>query len=108
PVSEFVDQMCSFLGAGLIRAYGFSNWTLERMEQARTYATLKGQPLPSALSNHLSLAVMEKPIYPGCISVCNRAARRHLEVAGYTLIPWSSQGRGVFTSVHNAEEFRTS
>jgi aryl-alcohol dehydrogenase-like predicted oxidoreductase len=108
PVSEFVDQMCSFLRAGLIHAYGFSNWTLERIEQARYYAGLKGQPLPSALSNHLSLAVMEKPIYPGCISVCDRASRCHLEADRYTLIPWSSQGRGVFTSVHNAEEFKRS
>ncbi len=108
PVSEFVDQLCSFQRSGLVHTYGFSNWTLERMEQARHYAQSKDQPLPSALSNHLSLAVMENPIYPGCISVCDRASRSQLEAGGHTLIPWSSQGRGVFTSIRDAQDFRTS
>lgn len=108
PVGEFVDLLCSFQAAGLVHAYGFSNWTLDRMQQARRYARARSLPPPVALSNNLSLAVMEKPIYPGCISVSDRESRYRLAADSAALIPWSSQGRGVFTAVRDARDFRAS
>jgi aryl-alcohol dehydrogenase-like predicted oxidoreductase len=108
PVGEFVDLLCSFLTSGQIHAYGFSNWTMERMQAARLYAQSKGLPLPAALSNNLSLAMMEKPIYPGCVSASDRAFRDWLAESGCTLIPWSSQGRGVFTAIERPEGLMSS
>jgi len=108
PVDEFVDVMCSFLRAGLIRSYGFSNWTMERTESARRYAQSQGLPLPAGVSNHLSLIAMERPIYPGCVSAGDRSFRAWFRETGCTLLPWSSQGRGAFTAVAKPEELRTS
>lgn len=99
PVGEFVDAMRSFVEAGQAVAYGFSNWTVERVSEAIAYARRHGYPEPVALSDQLSLAVMERPVYPGCVSVADVEARRWLEESKFTLIPWSSQGRGLFTDV---------
>jgi aryl-alcohol dehydrogenase-like predicted oxidoreductase len=108
PVAEFVDIMSSFLNSGRIHAYGFSNWTMERTKVARRYAKSKGLPLPMGVSNQLSLAVMEKPIYPGCVSASDRRFRQWLAESRCTLVPWSSQGRGVFTAIAYPEDLRSS
>jgi len=107
-VGEFVDVLRSFVNRGLARTYGFSNWTTERVAEAITYARRHDYPEPVALSNQLSLAVMEQPIYPGCVDVSDIASRQWLEQNKLTLIPWASQGRGVFTSVTSEAEFRAS
>src|SRR5258708_1525811 len=105
-VGEFVDVLRSFVDRGLVRAYGFSNWTPERMTEAIAYARQHNYPEPVAVSNQFSLAVMEKPIYPGCVHVADTASRQWLEHSKIALIPWSSQGRGVFTSVGSEVDFR--
>jgi aryl-alcohol dehydrogenase-like predicted oxidoreductase len=105
-VGEFVDVLRSFIHRGLIRAYGFSNWTLERVTDAIDYAKQRNYPEPAAISNQLSLAVMERPVYPGCVHVADTASRQWLEHSKVTLIPWSSQGRGVFTNVASEADLR--
>ncbi|TCP56779.1 aryl-alcohol dehydrogenase-like predicted oxidoreductase [Tamaricihabitans halophyticus] len=97
PVGEFVDALCALVTEGSIRAYGFSNWTIERIEEARAYARRNNLPTPAGVSNNLSLAEMIKPIYDGCISLSDRESRTWLAHADLPVIPWSSQGRGVFT-----------
>lgn len=42
PVGEVIDYLEEKKAAGLIRAYGFSNWTLKRAKQAHDYAQQKG------------------------------------------------------------------
>ena len=106
PVGEFVDALQSLVQRGHAGAYGFSNWTLDRVGEAIAYARSHDLPGPVALSNQLSLAVMHRPVYPGCIHVADTAARQWLEREGIVLIPWSSQGRGVFTAVGSEASFR--
>lgn len=108
PVDEFVDVMCSFLESGLIHSYGFSNWTMQRADAALRYAEAKGLSLPVGISNQLSLTVMEKPIYPGCVSAADRAFRDWLAGSGCALLPWSSQGRGAFTEIARPEDLGSS
>jgi aryl-alcohol dehydrogenase-like predicted oxidoreductase len=108
PVDEFVDVLYSFLESGLIHSYGFSNWTKERIHAALRYAQAKAFSLPVGISNQLSLTVMEKPIYPGCVSAADRAFRDWLAENGYALVPWSSQGRGAFTEIAQPEDLRSS
>lgn len=105
-VGEFVEVLTSFVDSGHVGAYGFSNWSLERVAEATAYARRHGHPLPVALSNQLSLAVMERPVYDGCVGVADLASRRWLAESGFPLIPWSSQGRGVFTTVESEAAFR--
>jgi aryl-alcohol dehydrogenase-like predicted oxidoreductase len=107
PVDEWVDVLRSFVEDGLAIAYGFSNWTVERAAEAIAYARRHDYPEPVVLSNQLSLAVMERPVYPGCLSVTDPASRRWLEEAKFAVMPWSSQGRGVFTRVAERRDLET-
>lgn len=106
-VGEFVDVLNSFVDDGLIRGYGFSNWTLDRVGDAIEYARSKNYCEPVAVSNQMSLAVMEQPIYPGCLHVSDTASRQWMEQSKLALIPWSSQGRGVFTMPASENDLAT-
>jgi aryl-alcohol dehydrogenase-like predicted oxidoreductase len=95
PVGEFVDALEAPLRAGLIGAYGGSNWSRERMVAANQYARDRGAIGMTVLSNHFSLADPVEPLYPGCAAV-SATDRRFLESTGIALVPWSSQARGFF------------
>jgi len=96
PVKEFVDALNEHVRAGRIRAFGGSNWALERVEAANAYAKSAGLQGFSAVSNNLSLAEMVKPVWGGCIHVHDPASRAWLEKHQMALMPWSSQARGFF------------
>ncbi len=97
PVGEFVDALEAEVSKGRIRAYGGSNWTLERVKAANAYAAAEGAQGFSAVSNNFSLAYMEAPVWPGVVSASDQAYRDYLQDSQITLMPWSSQARGFFT-----------
>jgi aryl-alcohol dehydrogenase-like predicted oxidoreductase len=96
PVGEFVEAINGQIAAGHIGVYGGSNWTVERFEAARDYAKAHGLKSPSILNNNLSLAVMEKPVWPGCISSNDAQTLAHLRREKVAHFSWSSQARGYF------------
>ncbi|HWE62358.1 MAG TPA: aldo/keto reductase, partial [Chloroflexota bacterium] len=83
--------------AGRIRAFGASNWTIERVEQANGWAAAHGRGGFVALSNNFSLARMIDPVWLGCLSASDAASRAWLTRMQLSLMPWSSQARGFFT-----------
>ena len=96
PVGEFVDVLNDLRNRGFIGALGGSNWTTGRFEEARNFAA-NGQKHPlTILNNNLSLAVMERPIWPGCISANTPQQLSFLRASGTTHFSWSSQARGYF------------
>jgi len=97
PAGEFVDVINRMIDAGKIRAYGFSNWTLPRIDEAIAYAREKGLRAPTSLSNQFSLAEMVNPVWPGCLSVHDEASRQWIQDRKFALAPWSSQAAGFFT-----------
>jgi aryl-alcohol dehydrogenase-like predicted oxidoreductase len=96
PVGEFVDVLNAHARAGRMRAFGGSNWTLERVDAANRYAKERGLQGFSVLSNNFSLARMVDPPWGGCLSVADAPSRAWLMESGLTLLPWSSQARGFF------------
>lgn len=96
PICEFVDVLNELRESGLIGAFGGSNWSINRFQAACDYANNNGLIPPSILNNNLSLAVMEKPVWPGCVSSNSPAALKFLRSTGTTHISWSSQARGYF------------
>ena len=96
PVGEFIEALNEQLRAGRIRAFGGSNWSLERVRKANAYAKRKGLQGFSMVSNNLSLAEMVNPVWPGCIHVHDVESRRWLKKTQLVLLPWSSQARGFF------------
>ena len=97
PVGEFVDAMEEERAAGRVRAYGVSNWTLDRVDEATEYAARHGRAGFAALSNHFSLAEAYAVPWDGCVHVTDPASRAWLRTHDLPLLPWSSQARGFFT-----------
>ncbi len=97
PVGEFIDVMGGWKQAGQVQAYGFSNWTVERMQAGIDYARKKGLPLPTVVSNNLSLARMVDEVWQGVLSAKEPHYHAFLMESGLHLMPWSSQARGFFT-----------
>ena len=96
PVGEFVDVLNAQVRAGRIGVFGGSNWTPARIAQANSYAAANGLQGFSILNNNLSLAVMEKPVWGGCVTSNTPEMLAFLRAGGVTHVSWSSQARGYF------------
>ncbi len=97
PVGLFMKALDAHRRAGRLRAYGASNWTLARVQEAQDYAHAHGLAPFAAVSNNFSLARMVEPPWAGCLSVGDASSRAWLERSRLPLMPWSSQARGFFT-----------
>ncbi|ASK64822.1 oxidoreductase [Brachybacterium avium] len=104
PVGEFVDVMDEHLRAGRIRAYGGSNWTPERVDEANAYAKANGRAGFTILSNHFGLAEALDVPWKGCVHATDPQSKAWLEDRGIALLPWSSQARGFFTGRAHPED----
>ncbi|TNC73473.1 aldo/keto reductase [Rubellimicrobium roseum] len=96
PVGEFVDVLTRLHRAGRIGIWGGSNWTATRFSEAAAYAEAQGAVAPTILNNNLSLAAMERPVWPGCISSKDAATLALLRERQVVHLSWSSQARGYF------------
>lgn len=96
PAGEFIDVLNEQVRAGRIKAFGGSNWSIARVEEANEYARRKGLQGFSLVSNNLSLAEMVKPVWAGCIHAHDKASRDWFTKTQLPLFPWSSQARGFF------------
>jgi aryl-alcohol dehydrogenase-like predicted oxidoreductase len=92
PVGPIVETLHSHYAAGLIRAFGGSNWTTERLAAANSYAASHGLRPFVASSPHFSLAQQVVPPWPGCLSIATPAdgpARAWYRRHDVVLICWS-------------------
>ena len=96
PVDEFADALNRLKQAGRIGIFGGSNWHPERFAAACDYAKSKGCEPPRILNNNLSLAVMERPVWPGCLSSNQARTLSYLTSSQTVHLAWSSQARGYF------------
>lgn len=96
PVGEFVDALNRLHQAGRIGIFGGSNWSPARFAEANAYAAAHGLQPMRILNNNLSLAVMERPVWAGCITSNTPGTLAYLRAGGVTHLSWSSQARGYF------------
>ncbi|ONI77556.1 oxidoreductase [Kribbella sp. ALI-6-A] len=104
PVGEFVDVLDEHFRAGRIKAYGGSNWTTTRFDEANAYAEANGKQPFTLLSNHLSLARAYDVPWQGCRHVSDDESQAWLRERQVALFPWSSQARGFFTGRAKPED----
>jgi aryl-alcohol dehydrogenase-like predicted oxidoreductase len=97
PVGEFITVLNEHKNAGRMRAFGASNWSIERVTEANAWAAAHGMSGFSAMSNNFSLARMVDPVWAGCIAASDPQSRAWLTETQMPLMPWSSQARGFFT-----------
>lgn len=98
PVEEFVDALTVLQRSGKIGIFGGSNWSPERIRAANRYAANTGAEPFRILNNNLSLAVMEKPVWPGCVTCNDPDTLAWLTESQTVHFSWSSQARGYFLS----------
>ena len=110
PVGPLVGVLNDHLRAGLISAYGVSNWTHERIAEANAYAAANGLRPIAASSVHLSLAEQVRPPWPGNLSVggeAGHAAREWYVRERLPLFAWSSLAGGFFSGRFTRTNWRT-
>ncbi|MDP6380171.1 MAG: aldo/keto reductase, partial [Phycisphaerae bacterium] len=104
PVSEFVDCLIEHVEAGRIRLFGGSNWTLERIAEAREYARSRGRIGFTVSSSNLCMATWNEPMWAGSISASDARSRAWHEESQTALFAWSSQANGFFSGRFSPED----
>lgn len=99
PAGEFVDALEQLRREGLIDAYGGSNWTAERVDEANAWARANGAQGFTALSNQFSLARMHVPTYDGTVGANTPEFRTWLRERGMPNLAWSAQSSGFFAGL---------
>ena len=100
PVDAIVSTMAEHHAGGRIRAYGGSNWSVARIEEASAYAARQGLPVFAASSPNYSLAVQLRAPWAGCLSIggpeaaVDRAWYRRTQLPVFA---WSSLAGGFFS-----------
>lgn len=98
PVGPLVEAANEHLAAGRIRAYGGSNWSPARLQEANEYAAAHGLAGFAASSPNFSLAEqLESPWGDDCLTIsgpAHEADRRWYAEHAMPVFAWSSLARG--------------
>ena len=109
PVGPIVDVLNDLRKAGKIRAFGGSNWTHTRLQEANAYAAARGLAPFTASSPNFGLAEqVEDPWGPGCVTLSgpqNEAARAWYRAQRMPVFAYSRLGRGFFSGRITRENF---
>lgn len=92
-VGPLVEACNEEIEKGHIRAYGGSNWTAARIEEANSYALAHGLQPMSLSSSHFSLAKAKEPYWPNTVVVTPQEQKWYVQNR-FPLAAWSSLGRG--------------
>ena len=100
PVGPIVECLHEHAEAGRIRAYGGSNWTTARLQEANDFAAAAGLRPFVAGSPNFSLAEQFDEPWSGCVSLSGAGRARDLawyRETGVALFAWSSLAGGFFS-----------
>ena len=98
PVGPIVECLNEHIAAGRIRAFGGSNWTHQRIDEANAYAAVHGLHGFVASSPHLALAVAKEKGSRGVVQLAGDAtALAWYRERQFPLFAWSSQAGGFFS-----------
>jgi len=107
PVGAIVETLAGQVDAGRTRAYGVSNWTLPRLDEALAYVDAHGLPPLAWSSSYLGLARPIGPAWPGVVDASDDSSRAWYAAHPTRLEAWSPTANGFFASGAdlNAERF---
>jgi aryl-alcohol dehydrogenase-like predicted oxidoreductase len=110
PVGELMDRLEEHRQEGLIRSYGVSNWTMNRIKEAMEYCNQKDYNGISVDSPSYSLAVVTTPRWHNSIHLTDEDARWHKKM-NLPIFTWGGLANGFFsdrTDIQNAPGFKKS
>ena len=98
PVGPIVEVLNEHHKAGRIKAFGGSNWSHKRIQEANAYATERGLTPFAVSSPNLSLAIQVKAPWDNCISISgNQEAKDYYQKEQTPIFAWSSLAGGFFS-----------
>ena len=101
PVGPMIECLNEHRAAGRLRAFGTSNWTCERIDEANAFAAAHGLRGFTCNSPQLSLARQNEEHWPGTMAATDDVRAWH-ERTQMPLFAWSAQARGFFAG-HESE-----
>jgi len=101
PVGPMIECLNEHRAAGRLRAFGTSNWTCERIDEANAFAAAHGLRGFTCNSPQLSLARQNEEHWPGTMAATDDVRAWH-ERTQMPLFAWSPQARGFFAG-HESE-----
>jgi aryl-alcohol dehydrogenase-like predicted oxidoreductase len=103
-VGPIVEALNHEVERGRIRAFGGSNWTHQRIEEANRYAAAHGLRPFAVSSPNLALAVPNEPMWMECVSIAgDEDAQAWYRASRMPIFAWSSQARGFFSGRYRPE-----
>jgi 1-deoxyxylulose-5-phosphate synthase len=106
PVGTIVEALNGLRDAGLIRAFGTSNWTTARIDEANAWAAAHGLDGFCLSSQHLSLATQNEEQWDDTRSANEPEMFAWHERTQTPLLAWSAQARGYFFGRDGSEVLR--
>lgn len=100
PVADIVEVLNAHHRAGKIGAFGGSNWSVVRIQEANAYAKANGLQPFVASSPNFSLAVQTRSPWENCVSISGPAAKAERDWYALSKMPlftWSSLAGGFFS-----------
>ena len=101
PVGPMIECLNEHRAAGRLRAFGTSNWTCARIDEANAFAAAHGLEGFTCNSPQLSLARQNEEHWPGTMAATDDVRAWH-ERTQMPLFAWSAQARGFFAG-HDSE-----
>jgi 1-deoxyxylulose-5-phosphate synthase len=106
PVGTIIESLTALREAGLLRAYGTSNWTTARIDEANAWAAAHGLEGFCVSSQHLSLAAQNEEQWADTRSANDPDVYAWHERTQTPLLAWSAQARGYFFGRSGPEVMR--
>lgn len=97
PASQFVIWANEIIESGRTAAWGVSNWSFERFQEAHTYAIENGLKPPTANSPQLSLAKPACEVWPTTFTVAGEEHEEQIQwyhENGVELVCWEVLAKG--------------
>ncbi|GAB4456506.1 MAG: hypothetical protein OHK0029_14590 [Armatimonadaceae bacterium] len=110
PVEPIVDTLNQYVKEGKIKAFGGSNWTVARLQEANAYAEKSGQQPFAVSSPNFSLADQVKEPWADCITISgpSRSDERQWYVdMQMPVFAWSSMAGGFWSGRFTREDFES-
>src|SRR5918999_3065603 len=106
PVGTIIECLTALREAGLLNAYGTSNWTTARIDEANAWAADHGLDGFCLSSQHLSLAAQNEEQWADTRSANDPEIHAWHERTQTPLLAWSVQARGYFFGRTGTEVLR--
>jgi aryl-alcohol dehydrogenase-like predicted oxidoreductase len=103
PVGPLVQELNQEQAAGRIKAFGASNWRVERIAEANQYAAEHGLNGFVISSPNLSLAQPKKMVFPGTL-FADEGTRQWHRTQQFPLLAWSSLATGFMSGKYKPDD----